>query len=430
MIEAIPLYIASFTATALVFLRKTFSYYSVGGIYAIEFLMIAAFAAYVLILMLRDGRTGLSLNTARISGLFTILAFCSYSFIRAAFSRSLDLQNLIPGIYPAYIVVVLLFALRSDRSTVVRLIRYFAYLVALSPLVPYAVRYALEPALGPIQSPGWTYLYAVSAAVSVFYFDRIIVRLLLFVLSVIGAFVVFERATFVNIALVFFVMWRILLKNPSTRRSTIRIVRYSLVLFLVALLAFPLVYRVFFSGYSARFDVTLENLVGFFTSIFKSDVHLSGAAAGAGVSGTRNHRLIMWGEALSRIFSNPFYILFGVGYHDTVAQSVSFRNVHNGYITIFYRNGLVGLGLFSAFVLRIISRFKGLIRDSADADERKSSILGLIMLGGILADALTGTIIDSPFTSFIAYAVIGMTLALPALQSGKTETADEDPSRP
>lgn len=429
MIESLPLYIASFTATALVFLRKTFSYYSVGGIYAIEFLMIVAFATFACIVLLRGGRMRLTTNSIRLSGVMPILAFCSYSIFRAAFSKSLDLQNLIPGIYPAYVVVIFLFALRSKRETVVKLIRYFAYLIALAPLVPYIVNLVFVPFLGPIQNPGWTYLYAASSAVAIFYFDRIWVRLALLALSIFGAFAVFERATFVNIFIVFIVMWRILSINPVTRRSTTRVIRYSLALFAVSLLLFPIVFRLLLANREARFDVTLSNLFGFFLSIFKSDVNLSGTVAGAAVSGTRNHRLIMWGEALARIWSNPLYIIFGVGYHDTVAQSVSFRNVHNGYITILYRNGIIGLGLFFAFIAKIMKRFSGLISKSPDADIKKASILGLIMLVGVLADALTGTILDSPFTSFIAYAAIGMTLALPTFEIAVLDAMHENSAR-
>jgi hypothetical protein len=41
----------------------------------------------------------------------------------------------------------------------------------------------------------------------------------------------------------------------------------------------------------------------------------------------------------------------------------------------------------------------------------RAAMLGLICVAALLGDCLTGTIIDSPFTSFMAYAIIGMTLA-------------------
>jgi hypothetical protein len=41
----------------------------------------------------------------------------------------------------------------------------------------------------------------------------------------------------------------------------------------------------------------------------------------------------------------------------------------------------------------------------------QAALLGLVCVAALLGDCLMGTIIDSPFTSFMAHTVIGMTLA-------------------
>lgn len=408
----LPLYIVTFTATCLMLMRKTFSYYSFAGLYAIEILMFLAVLVYACIVLSKNIALADCANQMYRFGLPALLVFSGYSIIRAMIAPSIDLQNLIPGIYPAYIFIIVLFALAATDIARQNVLIYFVLLFALSPFVPYLSALILTPLIGPIESPGWTYVYAVAAGIGFFCFKQTWLRLGLFFLALIGALLAFERGTFVNIAMVFCVVWWVRYRNFRLTKKRHKVLSALLLVSVLGIIAFPYIFRVFFGGRGGRFDVTLENLLGFFTSIFSSDVSVSGSAANAGLAGTRNHRLVLWAEALERVFSNPLHVAFGVGYHDNVAQSVTFRAVHNGYITVFYRNGLVGLGVLGYAFLKMLNGFRLKFQSYSDRLVVKAGLLGVIALAGVLGDALTGTIIDSPFTSFIGYAAIAVSIAI------------------
>ena len=145
-----------------------------------------------------------------------------------------------------------------------------------------------------------------------------------------------------------------------------------------------------FSDY--RYSLDLSSFIEFIQSIFVSE---------SAYGGTRNHRIEMWMGVLDKSFNNGVLsILFGNGFEGTVSDT-DFRAIHNDYISIYYRTGLVGLMLYVFFLASMMLQSVRLMKY-----DQEVSIILLIVLTGFLSDAFTGTIITSPFLSVVVYAML------------------------
>ena len=122
----------------------------------------------------------------------------------------------------------------------------------------------------------------------------------------------------------------------------------------------------------------------------------------------------MWMAIINSSLSDPFVLFFGNGFSGEVGDSigVSFRAPHNGFITIFFRMGLFGVLYYLAFgisVIGILGKFASLSSKSKDA--AFVGKFGVLNLGAFLGDALTGTIVDSPYTYFLFISSVAASLA-------------------
>ena len=134
---------------------------------------------------------------------------------------------------------------------------------------------------------------------------------------------------------------------------------------------------------------SLENLDRYILSIFGfSDIGV----------GTREHRLQMWSETIDIIFSSFSSFIFGQGYSVSISD-VAFRNVHNGYLSILFRSGLIGLLVFLLFMLKAFLRIY-----------RKDNGVMVAVIVMALLDSFTGTLLDSPFLSAPIYFLIGFSI--------------------
>lgn len=386
--------------------RKTFSYITVGPLYIIEFVMlltVGAFAAYVVIspdLSFRIPR-----NRLLQMALWSACSFVMYSALRAALSPSVAAIGLIPGLYPLYMVFVAVVAGNASSKLLSRVALVFTSFYFLAPAVSYLNNYLTRIGLiDTLQSPGWTYVYAVTLAMSLVLVRNSILSAALFGVYFVFALFLFQRGAFVAFAVACLFLaigagWR-----DRTRVWRWQIVRASLV-GAIGILAAPVVFDILASSERARFSVTSQNFLQFFLSIFGEESGLRG------VAGSREHRIDMWLTIVGKVFGSIPTALFGFGFAGEVgdAVGVSFRAPHNGFVTILYRGGVVGLSLYVITLAYLLRFFGSALRRAATAPIlRAHAATGLIILGAFVGDAMTGTILDSPFTSMLFYVQIGI----------------------
>jgi hypothetical protein len=177
----------------------------------------------------------------------------------------------------------------------------------------------------------------------------------------------------------------------------------------ILLLVSPFVFKILNNFNDLRFDISFQNLYLFINSIFSSS-----AADELGVAGTRSHRLDMWVEVI-KISSNNLIFIFGDGFQQDVGDKIGiqFRAVHNGFITIFYQNGIIGLGIFLYFLF-ILLKFISNVFNKFKSNEKivKLTRTSIIIFAAMIGDALTGTILDSPFTSWLFYTQMALLVTL------------------
>jgi hypothetical protein len=392
--------------TGLFLWRKTFSYLDVFGVYIIEVAALAAlgvFACYVAL------RPSLSFAIPREPALQLPLTLCAafvgYSMLRAVFSDRVSAIGMIPGVYPSYLLLVAIVAVNCSTTALRRTAAVFAGLFFLAPLVGH-LNAMLAGYIGPVESPGWTYVYGVSLAMSLVLVRRPVVSTLLFGIYFIYALFMFQRGVFVALALAWLAV-----AVAARRADSGILVRAAFVrggaMALAAILAAPLLFQIMFGGQFGRFLVTPGNIVDFLLSIVGMETELAG-----GVGGTRAHRLDMWRQITSLVYASLPSSLFGFGYGGEVGEAVgiSFRAPHNGFVTILYRSGTIGVVLYTGLLLSLFRYFARALRQAGvRTPVGWHASIGLIILGAMVGDALAGTILDSPFTSMMFYAHAAVT---------------------
>ncbi len=388
--------------------RKTFSYININGIYIIELILIFIFLIFILIILLKKKPTFIfSVTNSQKKVLFISVLFIFYNFLRAFLSSDINPKALIPGVYPVIFIISFILTQNSSEKTRLLANNTMMYFYPFCFLVYFFNSFISDNIFGTIESPGWTFIYGVSMSSSLFLFKNKFVSLCFFGINFILAIISFERASFANFALsIFFVF---LCLNSVDKFVFIRtfLFKYLMYFFIFIFLA-PILVDLFFDLEKFRFDITASNILKFFYSIFSSKVDLTGGFGG--LSGTRDHRLDMWGKIIDNVFSSFKTSFFGFGFKGEVLDilNLSFRAPHNGFITILYRGGLVGLVIYLLFIQKLIFSFFSKIKFQKHSLQSKSSLFALLLIGAFVGDAFTGTIIDSPFTSFLFYFHIGL----------------------
>jgi hypothetical protein len=379
--------------------RKTFSYLNVGGIYVIELTGMLGLWLFALVVLLRPRLSFSVPSDARIQrALLFAGIFVVYNVARAALSPEINSKGLIPGIYPAYFAIALIIATNASEGVVRFVSRALVVTFFLTPAVMYLNSYVITPIFGAIEDPGATYIYGVTMMLALVLVKNHVASFLLFGIYFAFSVMMFERGTFVNAAVAGVVL--LVASNRRQRRTlTRRLVFTGAIGVAVMLIATPIVLGLLFDLEKGRFVLTSGNLIKFFLSI-------TGGGGELGLGGTRQHRLEMWAEIVRMVFSGPASMLFGFGYKGEVgdALGISFRAPHNGFLTILFRGGIIGLGLFLTFLYQVFMMLRRAIRTHGASEEaRRAATVGLVVLGSLIGDSLTGTILDSPFTSWLFY---------------------------
>lgn len=384
--------------------RKTFSYVNVGGVYVIELMAVTGLWVFAHAVLVRPRLSFAVPRDARIKMALSLAAmFVAYNLVRAALSQEVSAKGLIPGIYPAYFVLALIIATNADDRVVRLVSRALVWMFFLTPLVMYFNVYIIAPRFGPIEDPGATYVYAVAMMLALVLIRNRLASFALFGTYFAFSVLQFERATFVNAGIAAVVLF--LASGSNAKRALARLYLVKTVIFVALLMIVtPIAVGLLFNAEGGRFLVTSGNLMKFFSSVIGGGVEL-------GLGGTREHRLEMWAEIIRMVSSTPLTFLFGLGYAGEIGEAldISFRAPHNGFLTILFRGGIIGLALFGCFLFSLYDTLRRTLRStSASAEAKREATIGLLVLGALIGDTLTGTILDSPFTSWLFYVQIAI----------------------
>jgi hypothetical protein len=247
-------------------------------------------------------------------------------------------------------------------------------------------------------NPGWTYIFGASLSAILILIENKLTSILLFLVTLIIAIITFQRGVFLCFLLSF--PFLIYIEKKVFLIKLFSISKTFLFSLLLLLLISPIAFKILNTFNDLRFDISFHNLYLFINSIFSSS-----AADELGVAGTRSHRLDMWAEVLKLSYENLIFI-FGDGFQQDVGDKIGiqFRAVHNGFVTIFFQDGIIGLILFLYFLFLLYKFYKNYFYINKENPNLILLIrMGIIIFAAMIGDALTGTILDSPFTSWLFY---------------------------
>lgn len=128
---------------------------------------------------------------------------------------------------------------------------------------------------------------------------------------------------------------------------------------------------------------SVDFLVDHFLAIFgiSSTEYQGVAAAARGL----DQRLQWWTEIVWRLFSDPFYMLLGLGYGTPLTDfyghgGVEVREPHNSYVTILARTGVVGLVAWVAMMLSLLRCWHRAFRRAAAVGWREGESRLLLLM--------------------------------------------------
>jgi hypothetical protein len=246
---------------------------------------------------------------------------------------------------------------------------------------------------------GNTFIFAFIFLLNVYYVDNQFLSLSILSLYYLNFLFSLERAILVNSFVPLFFNYSFILKN---RIIFLKSFFWGFLIFLFLLINIKSILNLFGID-SIRFDLTPESIFLFIKTIWDSNIEMDDG----GAIGTRTHRISMWFEVLNNSLKNVKIFFLGNGYDGLIVEN-DFNGIpHNGFISIVYRSGYVGLILF-IYILYTISRI--LFRYKYN-NLRLFYFIFTILFSFIL-EILTGTIIDSPFTSLLAYQIISLLLVI------------------
>lgn len=357
--------------------RKTGAYVRLGPLYAVELFMLTSFIFFSRYNIKKS-------DYALISAIAIYLFFNTLSLI--AFGPPLELKDLCIGFYPLYVITGYLFSRNTKNPQKIETIIIIAF--SLTPIIHLLISPVFLLFGEEIELPGNTFVYPLSIVFCLLAIRRStssssrIFFLLLMITNSYLILILDQRAAL--LALVILVLLYFYLEKISIPRTG------DLVLFLTSCTFVTVIGFTFNENLNTLLANTrfgsIDQIFNYFLSIFGStDIGI----------GTREHRLEMWTDTINKLLKSPESFLFGLGFSTEISDT-SFRNVHNGYISIMYRSGLFGLLSFLILCLVIAKRLYS-----------KKSTVALIILICMLLDALTGTILDSPFLSVLTYFILG-----------------------
>lgn len=403
--------------------RKPFSYITIGNLYIIDFIILLCIVISLSYFFAKNSFR-LRLKQSFVWPSLFLSLFFLWSLIGVLGSESINLKAMIPIIYPLFLIPFYMIISNSSEKLKERILNFMILCYAILFILFYGIREYLligfTSSLPDVSDAGWTFASAISLAVCISLIRTNIITIILSAISLVGLILLFQRGAILCFLLaLFFVILHVGFKN-SFRLYSLKF--FSLFCILILSMAFieTIAANILNLDISAfRYEISAEFLFNFVGSIFSSDVDLGGDAIG-----TRNHRLEMWYDIIQYNLSSWERFLFGNGFSGEVGDvlGISFRSPHNGFITIFYRMGILGVLLF---ILILVTIFKILTNKKINKKtlryslSEKASIFGLINLGAFLGDMLTGTIIDSPFTQFLF--VFSITLCASLVLDKKNE---------
>lgn len=377
-----------FLILSLLLGRKTVSYISIGPIYWIEFLLLTAlfFAVFRLLACPRcTPPVGITIQSA------TILAFLYFIYsVAIVLIYGFDQpKELILSLYILHYLLTLFIFHASSINSLFTFKKLLLLILPLTPLLIFLFKPFFIMLFGELKAPGGTFIYPVAFLMSLIFVKNVYLRLLLSLVSAAFIFLSFERASILNMLVMITVLSFSLLYKKEY--SLLKIFWKRLALMAVmALIALTAIFPLFdFSGF--RYSINLSSFFDFIMSSFLDE---------GAFTGTRNHRLEMWSDVIHKISNgSTSTFLFGHGFYDTVADT-AFRAIHNDFISIFYRVGFVGFTLYISFLMFVFRQSIRLMEYDMEV-----SVMALIVLLAFSSDALTGTIITSPFLSVIVYII-------------------------
>jgi|SaaInlStandDraft_3_1057020.scaffolds.fasta_scaffold31469_1 O-antigen ligase len=382
------IWLISFLLFSMLIGRRTLSYFQLGPFYWIE--LISLIVLFVVIMRIFILQFNVRFSGMRNVGSIAVFLYLILSAVLLAIYGFNEGKELILVFYVSYYFLFLFIFNNSNYKSLHNFKRFWVFVFPLIPLIIPPGKILIIALFGEIAMPGGTFVYPVTFMISLLLVKNIFLRYFLSSVSMIFIFLSFERGSFVNLFIIIFVLSLVFIFNDE--RKKLREFYQGLVLmFIGGLFALSVVFPLFdFSDF--RYSLDLSSFIEFIQSIFVSE---------SAYGGTRNHRIEMWMGVLDKSFNNGVLsILFGNGFEGTVSDT-DFRAIHNEYISIYYRTGLIGLILYVFFLMSVMLQFIRLMKY-----DQKVSIILLIVLVGFLSDALTGTIITSPFLSVVVYAML------------------------
>ncbi len=378
--------------------RKPFSYVEILGVYVIDFFVLVL-AASMFFLMLLQGHTRVIAfrGWKNLLQVFSLAGFTLVGVASLISSTNLNAKALIPLVYTLYFPFFLILFLNIPPRIRIRILNFQIACYLILPLLYYGLRLGImrdfTNSLPAIDDAGWTFTYGLSLAVALFLSPNVYLRVALSLMALLAAVVVFQRGVFLCfiLASVFYFF------SGNAKAKFVSLINYSLVGvagFFVVLMVADAAFSIAFPDREVRYSLDPATMFRFISSIF----YVSGDLGGDAV-GTRSHRFEMWLGVVDHVISDARRLIFGSGFSGEVGDviGISFRVPHNGFVTILFRMGVLGL---ICYVIFLISIFLKCLKQRCGLAE-KASVFCLLNLGAFLGDVLTGTIIDSPFTYFL-----------------------------
>ncbi len=372
----------------LLLFRKNASYISFGGIYLIELFFIIQSILFFVSIFFKFSKFFLPPNFFIFLIIITI--YVVYNFFIFLIDPG-PLQNFILGFYPIYFIFYYIlfynFLKVLKINFVVKINKFLIICIFLSLITNFLFK-DLE-----IIYAGNTFIFAFIFILAVFFVSNIFYLVTIFSLFFLNFLSSLERAILVNTFIPLFANYRTILK--SKKNFIISLVLGFLILF-VFILYFNIISS-FLGLNNLRFEINLVNILDFVKSIWDSNIEMEEG----GAIGTRNHRLDMWLEVISKSYVDFRTLFFGNGFNNKIVEN-DFNGIpHNGFISILHRSGYIGVIIFIYFLYTLIYFIK--------KNRMQNSNLSAFIISVLIAfvfEIFTGTIIDSPFTSLLAYQIL------------------------
>lgn len=393
--------------------RKLFAYIEFMGIYITEWILLLTLLLFFIYAFLRSRILNIfSYSDYFSSSMKLTLIFVIYGSLIAILNININPIAFIPIAYLAYLPIFYIVFKESDKWVKEKFLRLTILFYILIPLLFHGVRgyllYDFTSSLPGLDDAGWTFTYGVALTTSLVLITNRFYRYIAFFVCLLGAIALFQRGAI----FCFIISYALVFMADRSPRKYISLFVEIFILILTTILAVILVSNILttFSAIELRFDLNPYSFGQFILSIFINDVDISGTGTGNSLS-TRTHRIEMWLDIINYNFRSLGSFLFGNGFSGEVGDvlGISFRVPHNGFITVFYRTGIIGLIIFIALLISLITKFFRYTPN--DNFSNSARIFGLTLIGSFLGDCFTGTILDSPFTLFVFLCNLSLTMA-------------------